>query len=315
MIRFTRIVIPLIIAGAVVYVFRVPLRDFVFQTTQQVAPCSLAVSYKIGAIDPRFNITQAQVLKDVQAATAVWDTAAGKTLFSYDPANGVVTVNFVYDARQERTITLKGLGLTLNDDSASYDAVKAKYVTVLAVYSQKKAAFAAESATYDSEVNAYQSEVEKWNAQGGAPANIYAQLNQEKADLAQKQTTLVQLQDDANVYADNVNALVSELNHLASVLNVDTSTYNTGVGTSTNAEFEEAVFESQPGHEDINVYEYDSNDRLVRVLSHEFGHALGLQHVSDPHAIMYALNQSTNETPTSADIKELDAVCRLSSNK
>ena len=40
------------------------------------------------------------------------------------------------------------------------------------------------------------------------------------------------------------------------------------------------------------------------------GHAVGIDHVGDPEAVMYKLNMGENLTATATDLAELNKVCR-----
>lgn len=238
------------------------------------APCSQPLTYRIGTLDPRFGVSTSSAIADAQKAASLWNAAAGKMLLEYSPT-GEMPINFVYDQRQQAT----DLGKTINSEQAVYD--------------QKKAALDAERTQYETAVAKYQQQVQYWNARGGAPQDVYDQLEAKRQQLDQ------QLND--------INAKIAALNALAQSTNTKVSTYNQSAGT----DFNEGEFIEDRTGKRIEIYEFKDQSQLVRVLAHEFGHSLGLEHNQDPNAIMYAFNQGTADKLTQTDIAELDALCHL----
>ena len=71
--------------------------------------CNAPIKLRIGAVDPRFGLSPADVQSAIQQAGDLWGTAVHRRLFAYDP-NAELAVNLVYDEQREATKTyVKGL--------------------------------------------------------------------------------------------------------------------------------------------------------------------------------------------------------------
>jgi hypothetical protein len=311
MMRALNTFLPLILLIGIIFVFRAPLWVFSYQALGQIAPCRVPIPYMIGEIDSRFDVSEADVRRATNDAVMVWEKAAGRDLF-VEIATGtpVITLSLEYDVRQQTTETLQHLGSQISKTNAKYEDVEADYNWKRSIFLQEKAEFEAEAAAFERDASAYQAEVDSWNARGGAPQATVNKLNRDKAALQARQQALSGHQREVNTLADEVNALAKQLNAMAGDINATARTYNT-VGAQTGEEFEEGVYESRAGRETITVFEFDSQSRLTRLLAHEFGHALGMDHVEGEESIMYRLNSSSNSNPTYEDIAALEAVCRL----
>lgn len=273
----TLTVVILVVLG---YVFRAPISSLAQRFEHHIMPCHSALTYSIGSFDSRFHLSKNDFVAAMTSAEHIWESGTGRDLFRYVESGGTVTVSLVYDDRQRVTDELQRLGSGIKANQKNYDALEAKYVSLKGSYERDKAA--------------YEASVAYWNAQGGAPRDEYEKLEAQRKSLNDK--------------AAEINATVTVLNRLVDDLQIRVSKYN-NVGAEQGGEFNEGEYVSDTRSQRITIYQYDDQSKLVRVLAHEFGHALGLGHVDDTNALMYKINQSTNTRLTSADQAAVTALC------
>lgn len=243
-------------------------------------PCDTPISYKIGQIDAGFNLSQKQVIADTKEAAGLLSQAEGKNLFVYNPS-APLTINFIYDQRSALNSTINNLQSKLETQNKSLQQQFDDYEKDVKDFEAKLA-----------DLNAT---VEKYNSEGGAPPDAYNDLINRQNELRAEGAALNQRARQLNLQTKDYNGGVHTLNR-------DVDTFNNAISVKP----EEGLFDPQA--DTITIYFANSHNELVHTLAHEFGHALGMQHVSDPEAIMYP-----NSTPalavTQADQEQMDRIC------
>jgi len=223
----------------------------------------------------------------------------------------MIEVNLIYDYRQEASDKLKSLNYKIENTKSSYEDLKSRLEVLKSEYEQRKAELTGDFNAYNTRVNAFNAAIQAGRQRGGFSEQSYRRLMTEKEELDSMRESLRNRQEETKNMADTINSLVVVTNEIATNYNLDVVNYrdeNKKLGT----EFCEGNYTSKGGRRTITIYQFDNGARLVRVLAHEFGHALGLIHNNSSEAIMYRLNQSDSLELAPADIAALKARCGAS---
>ncbi|MEI6304526.1 MAG: matrixin family metalloprotease [Candidatus Taylorbacteria bacterium] len=273
------------------------------------APCSRPILYSIGDFDSNFNMSEAKFIADIANSSNVWNDALGKTLLKYDP-KGSLKINLIYDYRQQATTKQAEISSVISSKKASYDAMKQKYESLSAQYSIDKSALQKSIDSYNQSMAAYNQSMQNSSVYRSSSGMEVDQLRSTRSELESRALIIEQNRAKFNALVETLNNAATQLNNLAKSLNIDVTTYN-NVGRLSGEVFNEGEYIEDVSGKRINIYEFKNESKLIRVLEHELGHAIGILHVDDPEAIMYYMNEGSSNTLTENDISELKNVCGI----
>lgn len=250
--------------------------DFVY-----FSPCDTPIMYRIDSVDPRFKLTKDEFAAHVEEAATIWRTAEGKQLFIQDP-KGKLSINLTFDSRQSLNDQITALEENLDSQKNSINPQIEEYNRLSAEFKKK--------------LNDLNTQIDYWNSNGGAPPNEYEKLKKEQQTLKEE--------------AEKLNSLAKSLNQSTDVYNTEVGKLNQTVDTFKEAlaqRPEEGLYDGRKNR--IDIYFNINKNELIHTLAHELGHALGLKHVPNAKAIMYAFS-TTETTPSSEEIAQLTEICR-----
>ncbi|MBI4766494.1 MAG: matrixin family metalloprotease [Deltaproteobacteria bacterium] len=272
--------------------------------------CREPITYRIGKVDERFALDPQEFRTIVQAAADLWAKPISRHLFREDPAEGLIEINLVYDYRQEATDRLKKINYKIDYSKNSYGELRTRIENLKGEFEQKNKTLGEDLNVYQERVNTFNTETDLWNRQGGASESIQQRLIKERDDLINLRDNLNARREELKELTDTINSLVVVINEIASRHNLDLMDHQ-NAGNTLGREFCEGLYEKKKGRQTITIYQFEDRDRLVRVLAHEFGHALGLSHGRNEEAIMYRLNNSLSLELDPEDVAGLKKRCKM----
>ena len=269
--------------------------------------CTFPLSYSIGEFDDRFSIDRSEARLATSEAVTAWEEAVQESLFVYEETNGDVIVNFIFDDRQEFSDEEQAARTELRNLESKNSSFLEDFSAREQMLQNQREEFRQRADQYSEALARYNQSVSEFNANETFDESRFEQLQQEQVRLEAEATALDRESDRLNTEARQLQQVATKGNESVRLYNELVTVYNTTFGQRrefTQGDYQERV---------INIYTFRDGIELRQVLAHEFGHALKLEHVADPAAIMHALmgGQPTELTVMPQDIAEFDRVCKI----
>jgi hypothetical protein len=284
---------------------------FIYQ--KSLGSCDKPLEYAIGRFDTQFGISQNDFKSYIAESSSVWEKVLNRKVFVYNK-DAKFKINLIYDERQLTTIQKQKTEFGLSVVEATFKQLDADFNAFKNQYDQKVSVYESELASYKNRKSAYDAEVASWNSRGGASPNKFQSLETERQYLNTEVTRLNAETSSINSMTKELNTLLNERNAKAVEYNKIAQDYNKKYNGGLEFNQAEYVSPSAGKAGAINVYQFGNKKDLGLALTHELGHALGMDHVENPKSIMYyitGINAETSPTPTAEDLAELKKVCKI----
>ncbi len=281
----------------------------------QAKPCSEPMSYSIGEIDTGFAITRDEVATVAKSAANLWNSDGSELLVEQKGDEGYgadIVINFVYDERQQRTDAelrfrekIKSEQIRLDQRQKENDLRRDRFDEESRHYLE----LANRTTLELSELNSWVSER---NDAGGFTESEYEEFTQRKSTVEQKQEKVIYERGKLDAMAAAINREIDELNMKFSEINTLVDQYNEEF--AGDMRFTKATYQRLGNRGLITVSQFMGKSELVLILAHEMGHALGIDHLQNPEAIMHGRMGSQQMYPevqiTDEDRHAVDELCR-----
>lgn len=271
--------------------------------------CTEPLGYYVEPIDTRFGLTQKELESAIEKASLMWELEANKDLFvRTNKKDADFIIRAVFDSRQAVTIELDSLNSKLDNGLAQIELQKNKLESDKNSFAASQNNLMARISRYESEVTEYDNKISRYNPASDSLGIQYQEITRQKELLDDEKKEIekenIKLNNQSNEVKETVNSVNSEVTSFNTVV----ADYN-NKNIVRGREFREGEYIVNKNKREIVLYEFESLTKLQRLLAHELGHVLELDHVENTNSIMNAYNTSDNMSLTREDKIELKISC------
>lgn len=246
-----------------------------------------------GKQDPRFGISRPEFIRALNKAAAFWSALSNKTI-AVVKEKGDIPVSLVYDDRMVFTESEKKLRIELEKAELRIDHIEVDYRAQEKEYELMLLNYRKKEASVKKMEDAFLSWVDKISESSYSREDYRKVYHQKKKAVETQQKILNADRRKVNSKGKEVNRINRDLNRLIDDKNKLVQQYNRTY--SGKRQFVQGNYIYTGRERNIQIYHFRSTGELEVILAHEIGHALGMNHVRDPDAIMYDHTSGNNKT-------------------
>lgn len=253
-------------------------------------PCRWPLAWRLGELDPAFQLSRQDAIFYIEQASQQWQQAIGKMLFVQDQQRGFA-IDFRFDARQQQLLQQQLLQRNLQ----RYEQAIAPGLQQLPV---RASLLQQQIDEFNQQQQLLQQQITQWQPQQADAAARRQQLLQQQRQLKQQADWLEQQRLQLQRDQDYLNETIRQRNEL---LPVDRH--------QRTGSFAVGNMATQGQQRQMTIFAFASPQQLVSTLVHEFGHAIGIGHTTEPASMMYPSQQPEQQQLTETDLAAFTAVC------